>query len=94
MEGKVLHLVIKGRVQGVGFRWFVADAARRLDLAGWVRNNPDGSVELCALGDETAIDEFEKRVRKGPRGASVAGVESVHSGSAGEMTRPFSIARE
>ena len=46
-----IHLRIRGKVQGVGFRWFVREQARRCDLAGWVRNNPDGSVELAARGE-------------------------------------------
>ena len=94
MSGSVLHLVVKGRVQGVGFRWFVADEARRLDLAGWVRNNRDGSVELCAMGDEVALTTLREVVAKGPAGASVASVESVESVPPRGMTRPFSIARE
>lgn len=84
---------MKGRVQGVGFRWFVADEARRLGLAGWVKNNRDGSVELCALGDDESLDTLRTIVAKGTPGASVAGVETLESSSEAEMTRPFSIAR-
>ena len=94
MRGSVLHLVVKGRVQGVGFRWFVADEARRLDLAGWVRNNRDGSVELCAEGDEAALAKLKEIVAKGPAGASVSSVDSVDSAPKGEMARPFTITRE
>ena len=94
MRGSVLHLVVKGRVQGVGFRWFVADEARRLDLAGWVRNNRDGSVELCAEGDEAALAKLKEIVAKGPAGASVSSVDSVDSAPKDGMARPFTITRE
>jgi Acylphosphatases len=89
-----IHLLVKGRVQGVGFRWHVADEARRLGLAGWVRNNSDGSVELCAQGDEKALAGLRGIVGKGPNGATVSDVESLGSAPVGEMPRPFSIARQ
>ena len=50
-----MHVVVSGRVQGVGFRWFVREAAIALDLAGWVRNRPDGSVEVAADGDDDRV---------------------------------------
>lgn len=60
------HYIVWGRVQGVGFRYFVARHARTLHLVGWVRNLADGSVEATAAGGETALMEFEKAVREGP----------------------------
>ena len=54
----VIRLVISGRVQGVGFRWFVRQAAREGGLTGWVRNNADGSVELVAGGAAEAVSRF------------------------------------
>jgi acylphosphatase len=71
---KRVHLRIRGLVQGVGFRWFVISQGRRLGLEGWVRNNPDGSVELEAAGSARQLAEFRERVRVGP---SAARVESV-----------------
>ena len=63
--------VVSGRVQGVGFRFFVRDAARREGIAGWVRNREDGCVELEAQGDAEAMERFEMAIRRGPRGARV-----------------------
>jgi len=67
--------IVSGRVQGVGFRQFVAEAARALALNGWVSNLPDGSVEAEAEGELTAIGEFEKFLGRGPALARVAAVK-------------------
>jgi acylphosphatase len=67
--------VISGRVQGVGFRYFAAEAAAREGLHGWVRNLPDGRVEISAEGDVEAVDRFERSLRQGPRGSRIDGVE-------------------
>ncbi len=67
--------LISGRVQGVGFRFFAEAAGRREGLQGWVRNLPDGRVEIAAEGDAEAVARFESAVRQGPRGARVDGVE-------------------
>lgn len=69
--------LVKGRVQGVGFRQFTAARARNLNLAGWVRNLPDGSVEIEAQGSATAIAEFELHLSRGPQRARVDTVEST-----------------
>lgn len=63
-----------GKVQGVGFRWFVTRAARSLQIAGWVRNLPDGSVQLEAEGPLARIDEFLLGLRQGPMGSRVDSV--------------------
>ena len=68
---------VTGRVQGVGYRAFVWRQAQDLGLDGWVRNNPDGSVELLVAADEMGHQSLEQRLREGPRWASVAGVEVV-----------------
>jgi acylphosphatase len=91
---ETLHLIVKGRVQGVGFRWYVVDEARRLGLAGWVRNNRDGSVELCAGGAPEALRSLESHVRKGPTGSRVSDVEHVEDGRTRDLQAPFSIARD
>lgn len=67
----VLHFLIQGRVQGVGFRWFVQREASELDLHGWVRNTEDGNVEVLASGDEADLSEFRASLRRGPRGSRV-----------------------
>lgn len=63
--------VVSGRVQGVGFRFFVRDAALREGIRGWVRNRDDGRVEIEAEGDAEALLRFERAVRRGPPGARV-----------------------
>lgn len=70
--------VVSGRVQGVGFRFFVRDAALREGLTGWVRNQPDRTVELVAQGDAEALQRFEMALRGGPSGARIDDV-SVES---------------
>jgi acylphosphatase len=67
----VLHFLIKGRVQGVGFRWFVQREAGELDLHGWVRNTEDGDVEVVASGCATDLAELRASLRRGPRGSRV-----------------------
>lgn len=66
---------VAGRVQRVGFRWFVQDAALREGLSGHVRNLPDGSVEVVAEGEAEAIARFERELRRGPPGARVEAIE-------------------
>ena len=67
----VLHFLIQGRVQGVGFRWFVQREAGELDLRGWVRNTEDGEVEVLAAGDPADLDELRVSLKRGPRGSRV-----------------------
>ena len=72
-----IHLLISGKVQGVGFREFTQRNARQLSVQGWVRNLKTGDVELEALGTEAAMKDFEEKVRKGPRGSQVDGVKTL-----------------
>ncbi|MGH9569903.1 MAG: acylphosphatase [Candidatus Angelobacter sp.] len=67
--------IVRGRVQGVGFRWFVDSEARQLGIAGWVRNNIDGSVEVLAMGNEQQLANLRDRLQRGPRAARVDEVE-------------------
>ena len=67
----VRHYLVKGRVQGVGFRWFVHREAGALGLNGWVRNTEDGDVEVVAAGDEAVLAELRASLRRGPRGSRV-----------------------
>ena len=67
----VLHFLIQGRVQGVGFRWYVHREASELDLRGWVRNTEDGDVEVVAHGSEADLAELRASLRRGPRGSRV-----------------------
>jgi acylphosphatase len=68
---------VKGRVQRVGFRFFVEDAAQREGIQGYVRNQHDGSVEIVAEGDLEALQRFEMAVRRGPSGARVEDVDTI-----------------
>lgn len=63
--------VVRGRVQGVGFRFFAERTARALGLHGWVRNRSDGTVETLAEGEEQAVGEYLERLRRGPLGSRV-----------------------
>jgi len=88
-----MHVVVSGRVQGVGFRWFVREAALELDLAGWVRNCSDGNVEIAADGDDERVIRFRALLREGPAHAMVTSVDDVAPGETRELRRPFEIAR-
>jgi acylphosphatase len=74
--GALAHrYIVRGRVQGVGFRWFVEREAHILGISGWVRNNSDGSVEVLAQGTRDQLLGFRSRLRQGPRAARVDDVE-------------------
>lgn len=75
MALKQLHLVIRGRVQGVYFRASAQREARRLGLCGWVRNRADGCVEIVAEGEEIQIRELYGWAQKGPGAARVERVD-------------------
>lgn len=75
MTGARARVVIRGRVQGVFFRVETRDRARSLGLAGWVRNNPDGTVEAVFEGERDRVDSILVWCRRGPSGAHVEDVE-------------------
>ena len=81
---------VTGRVQGVGFRFFVERAAAREGLHGWVRNTPDGRVEIEAEGDREALERFEGHVSHGPPAARVAHVDVTDCGATG-LDTGFSV---
>ena len=70
----VLHFLIQGRVQGVGFRWFVHREAAELGLHGWVRNTDAGHVEAVAAGDAEDLNDLRAALHKGSRGSRVDAV--------------------
>ena len=88
-----IHLEIRGRVQGVGFRWFIVEKAEQLNLAGWVRNRSDGCVEIAAAGPIEALKRLESAARTGPRGARVEEVRELTPVAADSLRQPFEIAR-
>jgi acylphosphatase len=67
----VLHFLIQGRVQGVGFRWFVQREAGELNLRGWVRNTEEGDVEVLAAGEPADLDDLRASLKRGPRGSRI-----------------------
>jgi acylphosphatase len=73
------RFLVRGRVQGVGFRWFVEREAHVLGIAGWVRNNADGSVEVLAMGSRDQLLSLQSRLRQGPRAARVDDVEELEA---------------
>src|SRR3954463_16525916 len=84
------RFIVRGRVQGVGFRWFVEREAHMLAIAGWVRNNHDGSVEVLAQGTRDQLAGLHSRLREGPRAARVDSVE-VSDASAAQGLTSFRI---
>jgi len=88
-----LHVEIRGRVQGVGFRWFVRETARKLGLSGWVSNRPDGNVELAAEGAEEALEKLRTAVENGPPGAMVQSVNELPPPDGNTLPTPFTIVR-
>jgi acylphosphatase len=89
----VLYVAVRGRVQGVGFRWFVRERARALGLTGWVRNRQDGTVEVLAVGDNVALQQLRALLRSGPAGARVSDVEDQSAAPNVDALDPFGILR-
>lgn len=89
-EHQQLHATVRGRVQGVSFRYYTEQRAKVLGLVGWVRNRPDGSVEVVAEGDAEQLAAFEQFLKTGPASARVETVEKDYQPATGEFTR-FSI---
>ena len=87
-----IRIVVRGRVQGVGFRWFVREAARDAQLSGWVRNRHDGAVEVEAEGPRAAIDALRALLARGPDGAVIQSIDDVEL-STDTLAKPFTIIR-
>jgi len=85
------HFAIRGRVQGVGFRYFTQQQARRLGLQGWVRNCSDGSVESVACGTVPQLEAFELVLRAGPVLARVDSVRRTDSATEPDDSDRFEI---
>lgn len=90
-QHRVVRMLISGRVQGVCFRAYTRDEARRLGLKGWVRNLPDGRVEVLAQGDPDTLKALESFCRQGPPYARVTFVEVIEEPHAKGEFSPFEI---
>lgn len=89
----VIHLRVSGRVQGVGFRFFVCDRAVELGVSGWVRNTATGDVEVAASGDASVLESLESAVARGPSGARVTAVHHLPPPGGTTYPSPFRIER-
>ena len=85
-----IEATVRGRVQGVGFRYFVVRRATELGLVGWVANRPDGSVHCVAEGDREALERLIALMRQGPTGSIVEAVDAVPLAATGRFER-FSV---
>jgi len=83
--------IVRGRVQGVGFRWFVWREAERLGLGGFVRNLRDGTVEVVSQGSDAALDRMQELLRQGPPGSNVEAVEAREVPAELEVPNSFGI---
>jgi acylphosphatase len=84
---------LHGRVQGVGLRYFLCDRARELDLAGWVRNEPDGTVTGEAGGDFSRLEALREILERGPGGARVTRLDWWPVDEGASLPSPFAIRR-
>ena len=87
------HLKIKGRVQGVGFRHFTKQNAQSLDIIGWVKNLPDGSVETVISGNAKNVNEMIGRLKKGPITAQVSSVDELEDTDTADNFENFTVRR-
>lgn len=87
----VARYLVRGRVQGVGFRWFVSGRLRALGARGWIRNLPDGSVEAVVGGSAEVLARARTLLGQGPPGAEVAQVVEVPLLDGGSLPCPFRI---
>jgi len=88
-----IHLRVVGKVQGVGFRWFVCEKAAALGVAGWVRNTADGDVEVVARGDSDRLAELASAVERGPKGSRVTAIHREPPVAGTSYHTPFRIER-
>ena len=80
-----LHAIVRGQVQGVGFRWFVVRTASDLGLDGWVMNRADRAVEVMAEGPSARLDELLEALREGPPASFVGSVEVARYPALGDL---------
>jgi acylphosphatase len=87
-----MQATVQGFVQGVGFRVFVRSMAWRLNLKGYVRNMPDGTLRVVASGPRSSLEQLLAEIRRGPAGARVTSVDTAwQEGEAVGLSRPFEV---
>ncbi|MCS7180508.1 MAG: acylphosphatase [bacterium] len=84
---KRYHIYVKGKVQGVGFRWYTERIGNRMELGGWVRNLPDGRVEIVVEGDEKKLDDFIEELKKGYLGRNIKEIVKIEEKYIGEFDK-------
>ena len=89
----MLHVTVRGQVQGVGFRWFVRERARALGLSGWVRNDVDGSVRVYAIGPMAELQNLRGMLEQGPPAANVEVVIDEREEPSAPALTPFGVLR-
>jgi len=87
MKKRCVQLIIMGRVQGVGYRFAAQQVAKQYQLQGWVKNQPNGDVEIIAEGEQQQIDQFTDWAKNGPKYADVHRVAIKHLTESGEFTQ-------
>lgn len=88
---KRIHIIVKGIVQGVGFRYFTVNVAERYGIVGFVRNLPTGEVEIVAEGEESMLTKFANEIKRGPPTAEITDVKIWEEPPSNKFSR-FSIA--
>ncbi len=89
---KTLRIIVKGRVQGVGYRWFTRQAARELGITGFVRNLMNGDVEVVAQGEEEVLNQFIQELRQGPAFAYVTDLKTEELDLPEDKYKSFEVA--
>ena len=92
-ELQAVRMVLRGRVQGVGFRAAAQEEARTIDLRGWIRNESDGSVRIVAAGTPSQLEAFRRWCRSGPALARVDDIDEQTVDAAKDLPHPFAVRR-
>jgi acylphosphatase len=91
MSSRSVRVLVTGRVQGVGFRWFVRERARALKLEGWVRNRSDGAVEVAARGPGERVEYLVVALRQGPPASNVLAADVTLAPPDEDFPSPFEV---
>ncbi|HPP66303.1 MAG TPA: acylphosphatase [bacterium] len=81
------HYMIRGNVQGVGFRWYATDIARKCRVYGWVKNLPDGAVEIVAEAESNVLESFTEKIKTGYLGSNISSMDIKKEPATGEFSQ-------